>query len=330
MTMVMSSILFCCLDLRYPEPNSNLSSVLDTGERGLRQCTANILCLLISSEFALKMASKSLKDLGIELTKITKELNKTRDKKNGPIGVKELEDKGLINILDGLAKGVELVRSMLEKGEDNCPKVKILEEKTRVLEDQSDHHHQRSLKGKFMISSLKTNNVIVSEEQFKKGSKTLVEYVTELIFQKLGVRVKPDEIISCHFTSSGLIIFRMGDFKPGSSYDSIVTAIKSGQGKDVKDLFINFALTPRRASLLYEVRQLVKAKKISKFVTYSDGSISVVKLDGKTKVKVTNYTEKEGGAGGQGGGADGARTGKRLLFSTMTCEELKDRFGGQV
>ena len=220
---------------------------------------------------------------------------------------------------------------MLEKGEDNCPKVKILEEKTRALEDQSDHHHQRSLKGKFMISSLKSNNVITPEEQFKKGSKPLVEYVTELIFQKLGVRVKVDEIISCHYTSSGLIIFRMGDFKPGSSYDSIVTAIKSGQGKDVKDLFINFALTPRRASLLYEVRQLVKAKKISKFVTYSDGSISVVKLDGKTKVKVTNYTEKQGAAGGQGGGgADGARIGKKLQFSTMTCEELKDRFGGQV
>ena len=71
------------------------------------------LAQLISSEYALKMAaaSKSLKDLGVELTKITKEMNKTRDKKNGPIGVKELEDKSLINILDGLAKGVELVRS---------------------------------------------------------------------------------------------------------------------------------------------------------------------------------------------------------------------------
>ena len=62
--------------------------------------------------------SKSLKDLGVELTKVTKELNKTRDKKNGPLGVKELEDKGLIAILEGLAKGVELVRTMLEKGED--------------------------------------------------------------------------------------------------------------------------------------------------------------------------------------------------------------------
>ena len=67
-----------------------------------------------------------MKDLGAELAKVTKELNKTKDKKNGPLGVKELEDKGLIAILDGLAKGVELVRSLLEKGEDNCPKVKIL------------------------------------------------------------------------------------------------------------------------------------------------------------------------------------------------------------
>ena len=72
--------------------------------------------LRISSEkYALKMAavSKSLKDLQTELTKVTKELNKTRDKKNGPLGGKELEDKGLIAILDGLHKGVELVRSLL-------------------------------------------------------------------------------------------------------------------------------------------------------------------------------------------------------------------------
>ena len=225
--------------------------------------------------------SKSLKDLGVELTKVTKELNKTRDKKNGPLGVKELEDKGLIAILEGLAKGVELVRTMLEKGEDNCPKVKILEEKTRVLEDQSDHHHQRSLKGKFMISSLKDKNIIVEEKKLQADGRSLAVYVTELIFSKLGVSVKESEITSCHYTNSGLIIFRLGDFKPGSSFNQIVAAIKSGQGKDVKDLFINFALTPRRASLLYEVRQLSKAKKISKFFTDSDGSITVVKLDGK-------------------------------------------------
>ena len=273
--------------------------------------------------------SKGLKDLQTELAKVTKELNKTRDKKNGPLGGKELEDKGLIAILDGLHKGVELVRSLLEKGEDNCPKVKILEEKTRVLEDQSDHHHQRSLKGKFLISSLKDNNVISDEKKLQADGKSIAQYVTELIFSKLGVRVKESEIISCHYTSSGLLIFRLGDFKPGSSFSSIVTAIKSGQGKDVKDLFINFALTPRRASLLYEVRQLSKAKKISKFVTYSDGSISVVKLDG-TKVKVTNYIERGGATGGQARGADGARTGNKLQFATLTVEELKDRFGGQV
>ena len=273
--------------------------------------------------------SKSLKDLGVELTKVTKELNKTRDKKNGPLGVKELEDKGLIAILEGLAKGVELVRTMLEKGEDNCPKVKILEEKTRVLEDQSDHHHQRSLKGKFMISSLKDKNIIVEEKKLQADGRSLAVYVTELIFSKLGVSVKESEITSCHYTNSGLIIFRLGDFKPGSSFNQIVAAIKSGQGKDVKDLFINFALTPRRASLLYEVRQLSKAKKISKFFTDSDGSITVVKLDGK-KNKVTNYIESGGAAGGQARGADGARTGKKLQFSTLTIEELKDRFGGQV
>ena len=115
-------------------------------------------------------------------------------------------------------------RSERKKGEDNCPKVKILEEKTRVLEDQSDHHHQRSLKGKFLISSLKDKNVISDEKKLQADGKSIAQYVTELIFSKLGVRVKESEIISCHYTSSGLLIFRLGDFKPGSSFSSIVTA----------------------------------------------------------------------------------------------------------
>ena len=43
----------------------------------------------------------------------------------------------LTNILDALARSVDLVKTMLEKdGEDNCPRVKALEEK-------SDHLHQR-------------------------------------------------------------------------------------------------------------------------------------------------------------------------------------------
>ena len=257
---------------------------------------------------------KILKDLATELGKVNKELDKTKDPGGKKRGVKELESGALTNILDALARSVDLVKTMLEKeGEDNCPRVKVLEEKTRTLEDQSDHHHQRSLKGKFMISSPRNNNIITGEAKLKEEGKSIPRYVTELIYNKLGVRVREEEIISSHFTSSGMLIFRLGDFKPGSSFQQVVSAIKSGAGKDMADLFVNFALTPRRAALLYEVRQLKKAKKISKFLSDSDGSITVVKLDG-SKMKVTNAVEKDTVKGATGGSGGGDKARQRLLW----------------
>ena len=87
---------------------------------------------------------KMLKEMTSELAKINKELDKTRDggKKRG---VKELESGGITIILEALARTMDLAKSMLAKGpEENCPRVRVLEEKTRVLEDSSDAHHQRS------------------------------------------------------------------------------------------------------------------------------------------------------------------------------------------
>ena len=275
------------------------------------------------------MSEKALKDLSSELAKISKELVKTNDGKKK--GIKELEIKELNNVLEALYKSLDLVKAMMEKGEDNCPKVKDLEERTRVLEDQSDHHHQRSLKGKFMISSLKDNNIISKEKKLKEEGKSLPQYVTELVHTKLGVTMRVEEIVSCHHTSFGLV-FRLGDFKPSSSFNQIVTAIKSGSGKEANNLFINFALTPRRAALLFEIRQLKKAKKISKFYTDFDGSITVVKEEGtKKKEKVTDMVEKEeGAAGGQDRRGGRAMVGQRVQHRTMTVEELRERFGGQV
>ena len=261
---------------------------------------------------------KKIKDMASELAKINKELDKTRDggKKRG---TKELETGGLTIILEALTRTMELAKSMLAKGaEENCPRVKVLEEKTRALEDSSDTHHQRSLKGKFVISSKKEKNIISSEAKLKEEGVTTPKYVGELVFRKLGVRVPEQEIVSCHHTTSGMIIFRLGNFKPGSSFQQVVNAIKNGAGKDVNDLFVNFALTPRRAALLYEVRQLKKAKRISKYHTDSDGSITLVKTDG-SKMKITNFVEKAGGG-------DMDQMKRRTLGKTFTKEELLDRF----
>ena len=83
--------------------------------------------------------------------------------------------------------------------------------------------------------------------------------------------------------------------------DRVVTAIKSGQGKDVKDIYINFALTPRRSALLYEIRMLKKAQnsKLTKFYTDFDGSISVVAGRKGKKERVTSVWRREEGAAGR-------------------------------
>ena len=234
---------------------------------------------------------KKIADLAGELSKIQKELDKTKDG-NKKRGTKDLESGGLTNILDSLARSMEVVKVLLENHtEDNCPRVKVLEEKTRLLEDSGDLQQQKALKGKFMISAPRNKDSIASEAKLKEENKSLPKYVTELVYNKLGQTLKEDEIVSCHHTTTGSIMFRLANFKPGSGYQRVVAAIKGGAGKDVPDLFINFALTRRRAALLYEVRQLKKATKIPRFLSDADGSITLVLKDG-TKMRVTNYIDK--------------------------------------
>ena len=234
---------------------------------------------------------KKIADLAGELSKIQKELDKTKDG-NKKRGTKDLESGGLTNILDSLARSMEVVKVLLENHtKDNCPRVKVLEEKTRLLEDSGDLQQQKALKGKFMISAPRNKDSIASEAKLKEENKSLPKYVTELVYNKLGQTLKEDEIVSCHHTTTGSIMFRLANFKPGSGYQRVVAAIKGGAGKDVPDLFINFALTRRRAALLYEVRQLKKATKIPRFLSDADGSITLVLKDG-TKMRVTNYIDK--------------------------------------
>ena len=234
---------------------------------------------------------KKIADLAGELSKIQKELDKTKDG-NKKRGTKDLESGGLTNILDSLARSMEVVKVLLENHtEDNCPRVKVLEEKTRMLEDSGDLQQQKALKGKFMISAPRKKDSIASEAKLREENKSLPKYVTELVYNKLGQSLKEEEIVNCHHTTTGSIMFRLANFKPGSGYQRVVAAIKGGAGKDVPDLYVNFALTRRRAALLYEVRQLKKATKIPRFLSDADGSITLVLKDG-TKMRVTNYIDK--------------------------------------
>ena len=149
---------------------------------------------------------KKIADLAGELSKIQKELDKTKDG-NKKRGTKDLESGGLANILDSLARSMEVVKVLLENHtEDNCPRVKVLEEKTRLLEDSGDLQQQKALKGKFMISAPRKKDSIASEAKLKEENKSLPKYVTELVYNKLGQTLKEDEIVSCHHTTTGSIM----------------------------------------------------------------------------------------------------------------------------
>ena len=180
----------------------------------------------------------------------------------------------------------------MEGGEQLCPKIKVLEEKNSKLEDEVDHQAQKYLKGKFMISSLPTATIIKTEEELEKEGTSLTTHVQNLIQMKLGVEVPSEDISSCSRTSNGLLLLRLSNFRPGSSFFSVVDAIKSGKNKEIK-LFFNFALTKRRASLLYEVRMLKKAGKLYKFFSDFDGQITYKVDQDAKKVKLCSVVNKK-------------------------------------
>jgi myosin heavy subunit len=265
--------------------------------------------------------SKEAKELEVpDLTKIATSLS------NALNSVKMIleEEESRKTLMEDALKRVDALEKKEVVMEEKMRNLDMSEKRVRNLEDNADHHHQRSLKGKFFITSTKTNSAIKSERDLEEEGVSVAKHVEELVEKKLGVKVRKEDIKSCHHTRTGLIV-RLWDFKAGSVYDQVVSAIKSGQGRQVKDVFINFALTNRRASLLYEVRQLVRSKSLEKFFVESDGSISVLPVGSganwaATKVRLTSV--RGGVAWGEGGGA-GAYN--HNLW-TATPSEVRARF----
>ena len=83
-------------------------------------------------------------------------------------------------------------------------------------------------------------------------------------------------------------------------------------------MYLNFELTKRRNAVLYEIRKLKCEKKIFRFFTDFDGSISVIQNEGGDKVKVTRNS-------GRSGGSDERRAGKQPA-RTFTPLEICRRF----
>ena len=58
-------------------------------------------------------------------------------------------------------------------------------------------------------------------------------------------------------------------------------------------LYANFALTHRRNNMLFTLREAWKNKKIDKYDSDYDGSISVVPTGSSKKIKITNVANKD-------------------------------------
>ena len=247
----------------------------------------------------------SLKAITAKLKKVKTAVNKSNG--SGKNKTFNLEDTIVREAINDIEDVVSTLVKLLEEGEQLCPKIKELEDQNRKLEDEMDHQAQRNLKGKFMLSSSKNSTIIKTDEELGKEGTTLVTHIQNLIQMKLGVEVPKEDVSSCSRTSTGLLLFRLNNFRPCSSFHNVVDAIKSGKNREV-DLFFNFALTRRRAALLYEVRMLKKNNKIHKFFTDADGQITIKTTADSKKIKICSVWNK-----------------RDFSMKTDTTVELRDR-----
>ena len=128
--------------------------------------------------------------------------------------------------------------------------------------------------------------LIKTDDKLREDEESLSHHVLGLIQKKYAVTVPEEDVQALHRLPNGSVIVRFWNRRPGSAWCKIVDGIKSGKNKDL-NFYANFHLTRKRNGILYEVRQLKKASKISKFYTDENGQISVKIGEDGTKIKVT-------------------------------------------
>ena len=167
----------------------------------------------------------------------------------------------------------------------------VSDKNNRELEDEVDDYKQKNLAGKFVITSDKRKpSIMKTQEELASegGDKALPDHIIHLAKEKYEVELSSDDISSCHYLPKGGIFFSLWNQRPVSPSTELTNAIKSSKDKD-KNVFINFMMTKRRSSLLYEVRQLKKQKKISKYYSDEKGSISIKVKPNDTNIKLSSF-----------------------------------------
>ena len=170
-----------------------------------------------------------------------------------------------------------------------------MEERVRIQEDEVDECRQRGLKGNLILSSptnLANNKatVIKTDDQLKQDNETLTSHILGLVNTKYEVNVPVGDVQALHRLPNGTVILRIWNRRPGSAWDRLLHAIKTGKNAGFH-FFANFHLTRRRNGLLYEIRQLKKAGRIHKFYTDENGKISFRTKDKGDKHQVTYFSK---------------------------------------
>ena len=235
-----------------------------------------------------------------------KKLNK-KDKKQKLVDLSLESD-----VRDILISLSEIINAMISTNEDQTEASKTissLTDRIKKVEDNSEHHHQRSLRGKFFIS-FPPDSSPISPEELVHNCTSVKEYVRDLVESKYQVRIGLDDFKTCHHTKKGLI-FRLQNLSSGSSYAGLAQAIKNGTGKKIKTHYVNFSLTPLRSSLLYDLRSYKREKKIERYYSDMDGTLSYILNEGDRRTRCTSIHQKD---------SDG------FHMKTFSNEELRLKF----
>ena len=195
-----------------------------------------------------------------------------------------------------LITSVESLNNQLRSAQD---RMNTLESRFRKQEDELDETKQRNMKGNILVTSLpnKTKGKVVlikTSAQLKEEKETLTTHIISLVKDKFGVVLPAEDITACHHLPKGGVVLRIHNRKEGSAWETMIRKMKEGVGQEM-NVFFNFQLTKRRSNLLYEVRQLKKAKSISQFYTDENGHIKIrIAPTDKVKHRITYFWDGEG------------------------------------
>jgi len=182
-----------------------------------------------------------------------------------------------------------------------------IENRVREQGDKLDEIQQRGLKGNLMISS-PTNggkqSLLKTPAQLEEEGVSVLDHVRELVRTKYNVDLPARDVQACHHVPSWpkgrkgqpeykSVVLRIWNRTNGSAWSALVAGIMSGGVKEV-NVYANFHLTKQRSDLLYHLRKLKEAKKITKFYTNENGHISYRVSEKSMKMKVTYFSTEKG------------------------------------